>query len=545
MMRKIYKKLIMSAFILLLSMWYALTYAETPDNFSIEVNSSFNVSESVDFTVIAIKNWEWLKEYTWTILFYILDSNGNYLDSDLYTMPSHGFYDFVDTDQWKKTFFKWLSITKAWTYTIEVSSLFPEWIIWKAVVNVQWEEESSSFELIDISYPSNWSIETKAYISVMWSCEKLKNSPVVIYLNDRVVNSWYTDMKWGFNLSAQELNSWDNTIQARIIDVNGIVLWESPTVIVKYKPQTDGAYSWISIIPWNTWKQWDKFVFNVYTDDSVNSAQLMFSNWLKYTMDRIWQWLFTKELVATFSGNIDISLSLTENSNEKIYEKIESIFVEENTAITNIKFTSTGVDGTQVIVSRETIWSVDKYKINYGTGKNDLTSSEIVSSSTILINNLQKDILYYFQIIPMDAESHNSWDPSEVVEYHPTSVSCVVKGIKVRKEQIWDNYYLVRDPVENVSSYEVYKSDWADMTDARLVWHLTWTRFQYLFDKDAKKDEYAYYQVQAICLDWTSIIVDKAQKVKVWPVENMLLIIIISIFVYSLYRLQKISDEMA
>jgi hypothetical protein len=152
-------------------------------------------------------------------------------------------------------------------------------------------------------------------------------------------------------------------------------------------------------------------------------------------------------------------------------------------------------------------------------------------------------VTYFFQIIPMDAESHNSWDPSEIVEYHPADLSCVVKWIKVRKEQIWDNYYLVRDPVENVTSYEVYKSDWADMTDARLVWNLTWTRFQYLFDKDAKKDEYAYYQVQAICLDWTSVIVDKAQKVKVWPVENMLLIIIISIFVYSLYKLHKISDE--
>jgi hypothetical protein len=46
---------------------------------------------------------------------------------------------------------------------------------------------------------------------------------------------------------------------------------------------------------------------------------------------------------------------LTENANEKIYDKIDSIFIEENTAIINIKFTLTGVDGTQVIVSWETI----------------------------------------------------------------------------------------------------------------------------------------------------------------------------------------------
>lgn len=58
-----------------------------------------------------------------------------------------------------------------------------------------------------------------------------------------------------------------------------------------------------------------------------------------------------------------------------------------------------------------------------------------------------------------------------------------------------------------------------------------------------KKEEYAYYQVQAICKDWTSVIVDKAQKVQVWPVENTLLILIISIFIYSLYRLHKLSDR--
>ena len=527
----------------LVAMSYGLVYAETPDNFSIEVKSSFNVWESVDFTVIATKDGERLKEYTWTILFLILDSNGNYLDSDFYTVPSHWFYDFVDTDQWKKTFSKWLQISKAWTYTIEVDSLFPEWIIWKAAVSVIGNGWWSDFELIDISYPTNWSTETKQYVSVIWSCEKLKNSPINIYLNDRMVNSWYTDIKWWFNLSAQELLSWDNTIQAKIIDLDGIVLWESATITVKYKPIEDGVYSWIDIIPWREWKQWDKFVFNVYTEDSVNSAQLKFSNWLSYTMDRIWQGLFSKELVATFSGNIDISLSLFENWNERSYEKIDSIFVKESNAIINIKFTSTGVDWTQVIVSWESIWGIDKYKINYWTGKDNLNNSETVSSSTILINNLQKDALYYFQIVPMDADSHNSGDPSEIVEYRPAAASCVVKWIKVRKEQIGDNYYLVWDPVENVTSYEVYRSDWADMTDARLVWSLTGTRFQYLFDKDAQKDEYAYYQVQAICADWTSIIVDKAQRVKVWPVENTLLVLIISIFVYSLYRLNKISDR--
>ena len=527
----------------LLSIGWCLVYADLPDTFSIEIEPSFNLWESVDFTVIAIKDGEWLKEYTWIVSFSLIDNNGNYLDSDYFTLPNSQFYDFIETDLWKKTFSKWLKVTKAWIYTLKVETLYPDWIEWNAVIYVAWDIWNGWTEPINISYPINWSTETKPYVSVMWSCENLKNSIVLIYLNDIIVNSGYTDIEWWFNVSAQELLSWDNTIQAKIVDVNGVVLWESPVISLKYKSQEDGVFSWIEILPWKEWKQWDKFIFNVYTNDSVNSAQLMFSNWLQYTMDRISQWLFSKELVATFSWNIDISLSLTENWNEKIYENVDSIFIKESNAIINIKFTSTGIDGTQVIVSWETIWSVDKYQINYGTGKDNLNTSEIITSSTILINNLQHDTSYYFQITPLDASSHNSGEPSEIVEYRLAARPCVVKWIKVRKEQIWDNYYLVRDPVENVISYEVYKSDREDMTDARLVWSLTGTRFQYLFDKDATKEEFAYYQVQALCPDGTSVVVDKAQKVKVWPVENTLLIIIISIFVYSLYRLHNISDK--
>lgn len=530
--------------ILFMAIWYSSVYADTPDSFSIEVNSSLNVWESADFTVIAIKDGEWLKEFTWAIFFSVLDSDDNYVDQDLVETPGNWWYDFEETDQWKKTFSKWLKFDKAWTYSIEIDSIYPEWVKWKAVVSVVWDTWTSSFEPIEISYPTNWSTETKPYVSVMWSCENLKNSPVVVYLNDKSVNSGYTDIKWGFNLSVQELLSWDNTIQVKIMDVNGLVLGESATITVKYKSMEDGVFSWIEILPWKQWKQWDRFTFNVYTQDSVNLAQIRFSDWSEYTMDRVGQWVFSKELVAEFSGNIDISLRLIENSNTKEYEKIDTIFVQENNAIINVKFTATGVDGTQVIISWETIGTIEKYKVNYGTGKDDLNTSETVSTSTILIDNLKGDEYYYFQIIPMDNEFHNSWEPTEIMEYHHQAVQpCIVKWIKVRKEQIGDNYFLVWDPVENVTSYEVYKSDWADMTDARLVWNLTWTRFQYLFDKDAKKEEYAYYQVQAICKDWTSVIVDKAQKVQVWPVENTLLILIISIFIYSLYRLHKLSDR--
>lgn len=518
------------------------TFADTPDSFSIDINETINLWEFVDFTVNAVKDWELLKEYTWTVFFDILDKNNNRLDSDFYTLPENWFYIFVDTDQWRKTFSKWLEIRKSWTYTIVVRDLFDNDVVWKIVVEVNWGAWLWDLEPINLTYPTNWSVESKSYVKVIWASEKLKNSPVIVYLNDKVAGSGTTDAKWIFEVQVAELISWANEIQAKIIDKNWVVMWESPVINVEYRDVVWGAFKF-DILPWRTGKQWDKFVFNLNASDTVSSASLMFSNGLKYSMDRIWQWLFSKELVASFSGDVNVSLSLTENWNENIYENIDSFSVAENIGVSNIQFVATWVDGTKVIVSWDVFWTVPKFQINYGLSRDDLNTSQIVGSNTILVENLEKDKTYFFQIVPMDLESHKSWDPSDIVEYRPAALACVVKWIKVRQEQIWDNYYLVWDEVENAISYEVYRSEWADMTNSRLVWNLTGTRFQYLFNPDAKTDEYAYYQVQAICPDWKNVIVDEAKKVKVWPVENILLVIVISIFVYSLYRLNRIWDE--
>ena len=539
LMTKLLKKLILWGISCLLLLW--LSFADSLDNFSIDIQDTFKVGESVDFTVSTMKDGEVYKEYTWMIFFWIYEWNDNMLDDDYYELPNWWRYQFEDTDQWKKTFSKWLKITKAWNYVLQIEAL--DWLKWEIKIIVEWDSPVGDTEPILVSYPINWWTETKPYLTMIWMCEKLKNSPIVVYLKDSIIGSGNTDAKWNFNVFIEGLTSWDNEIQAKIIDINWVVLWESPVILVKYQQNEDWVYNGIEILPSKNLKQWDNLIINVKTSDSVTSVKLIFSNWKEYTMDRVWQWLFSKTLTTTFFWEIDISVSLMDNSNEKIYENVDSINIKEDISIWNIQFTSTGVDWTQVIISWESVWNIAKYQISYGTWRDNLDSSEIVTSSTILIDNLKRDVSYYFQITPMDAESHSSWDPSDIVEYRSAIQPCVVKWIKVKKEKIWDNYYLVWSPVENAISYEVYRSDWADMTDARLVWNLTGTRFQYLFNPDAEKDEYAYYQVQANCPDWTSVIVDKAQKVKVWPVENLLLIIIISLFVYSLYRLNRISED--
>ena len=69
------------------------------------------------------------------------------------------------------------------------------------------------------------------------------------------------------------------------------------------------------------------------------------------------------------------------------------------------------------------------------------------------------------------------------------------------------------------------------------VGETTGTMFEYPFNKLAKKEEYAYYVVQAVCKDGTNLKLDTVKKVQVGPVENVLLFLIMSAFLYSMYRL--------
>jgi hypothetical protein len=124
-------------------------------------------------------------------------------------------------------------------------------------------------------------------------------------------------------------------------------------------------------------------------------------------------------------------------------------------------------------------------------------------------------------------------------------LSCVVKGIVINDEKIGDKHYLVRSAVQNVDTYTIYRSDFntTDTTQMQKVGETTGTMFEYPFNKLSKKDEYAYYVVEAACKDGTNPQLDTVKKVKVGPVENILLFIIIALFGYCIFKLNKYAKD--
>lgn len=511
--------------------------AEEPDAFSVKIEpSSFAVWEAVDITISAVKNWMVVKDYIWDVF---IEVKG--VMPDDYIVPSNGLYSFLMQDQWVKLFSKWLEIKKAGTYNVKVSDIIDDNIVWETTTIIWNGKSDTDLKSINITSPMNWSVETRSSINIIWSSFDLRNSPIEIYLNNMLAGNWYTDSVWNFNLYVSDLKIWENQLQVKIVDIKDVVLWESSLINVIYRSLSDWTFNSIEILPSGEIKQWDKVTINVYTSEDVASAELHFTDWTTYPLDRVSPWVFKKEMVISKVWSIDVSLSLLIWWVNKDYKNVSNILVKESKSVWNVRFVSTWVDWTSVNISRDPMWSAPSYRVSYGTDRNSLQKTIDVNSTQLLVENLQIDTLYYFQILPLDSLLHASGEPSEIIEYNPKEVyaSCVVKWILVKSEKIWDKYFLVRDVVENVTKYEIYRSDWEDLSDIKKVGETTETRFEYFFDRYAEKDQYAYYQVQAVCSDGSNVVIDEAQKVKVGPFENTLLIIIVTMFIYSIYRLYR------
>jgi len=538
-MKRLYPRFL-TVIIIFAILFLGFSFAEDPDAFLVQVEpSSFWVWEAVDVTISAVKNGMIVKDYIWDVF---IEVDG--LMPDDYIVPSDWLYSFLTQDQGIKLFSKWLEIKKSWTYTLKVSDIIDDAIKWEMTVIIWWWHDAWDLKTINISSPIAWWTEKQSTINVMWSSPELGNSPIEVYINNISAGSGYTDAQWNFNIYISGLQPWENEIQAKIMDITDIVLGSSDVITVTYVSASDGIFKSIEVLPNSDLKQWDKVTFNVYTAEEVTSVELSFSDGKTFPLDRLSPGVFNKDIVLSSKGSIDVSLSLIAWWNTKNYDKISNLNIAENNSVNGVRFHSVWVDWTSVTVSREPIDNAPKYRISYGTDRNSLQKTVDVNSTQVLIENLQKDTIYYFQILPLDMSLNAAGNASEIVEYNPKDVysSCVVKWITLSSEKIWDKYYLTRDTVDNTTKYEIYKSEWEDMSQKKKVWESTGTMFEYPFNRYAEQDEYAYYEVQAICSDGTNVTLENVKKVKVWPFENTILIIIITLFLYSIYRLYRTVD---
>lgn len=518
--------------------------AADPDAFIVEVTpSSFDVNEAVDITIKAAKaDGEIVKEYQGDVFIEI----EGIVDTADYTVPSDGLYTFLPQDQGVKLFSKGLSIKKPGTFTIKISDIINDSIIGQKTVIVGNIEDGTAAEMVTLISPIPGWIEKNSIANVMATAPTLGNSPYEIYINNNSVSQGMTNANGDISAYVSGITEWDNILQIKILNVSDEVIGESPIISFTYQPIRDGVFNSIIIEPTGPIKQGEKATFTVNSSDSVTSAQLKLSDGKSIPMDKKSAWTFTKEILMDTKGMLQTDVDLIVLGQAKSYTGVATIIVEEGIAIGKIRLYSDSIDKTKLNVTWEMIWNAPQYQIDYGTSSTNLNLTTTVQTNEIVIENLILGEKYYFQITPLDESGNHMGSPSEITEATAgEEISCIVVGISVSTGQIGEKYYLMRSGVTNIEKYIIYRSEFAtsEISTMQKVGETTGTMFEYPFNKLSKKEVYAYYLIEWICKDGTALKIDSTKKIQVGPAENILLIILISLFGYTIYKLYGFSKN--
>lgn len=555
--------------------FFGVTFAVSPDAFQIEVSPSlFAVNQAVDFTIKAIKNKQVMKNYTGMVFMSVdgiaKDSASKLKLTDA-TISNGGILEMGLADQWVKKYTKGLLITKPGNFTVSVADFTQDTISWSTTVMVS-SDFKAEVRNIQILSPSAWSEENQSTINVMATADTLPNARVQILLNDALAKETTTDANGLINDTISGLKVGTNVLQIKALSVTNEQVGSSEKLVFTYQGQSDNLLKSFTATPNQNLKVWNKVRFELTTEDNVSSAKLIFPDNKEYPLDKEKDGLFSKELMLTQTGSLNIASELSAGPTlNKKYDKMLTLEVADNTQIWEVKIQAlTTLAGAIQLDWKVIGWSSPAYAIQYGLTKDDLAGTAITKETTATLSGFTYGKDYFFKIQPLNIQNIADGLPSDVLEFtmpiaswtgpnqtalsasglemapdHPTAAlpTCVVKNIKVSTQKIGNKYYLVRNKIENATKYLVYKSDFADNSDKSFLGETELTRFEYPFDKTSKEDVYAYYTVEALCADGNKAVLTEAQKVKVGPVEDMMLILTLTMLGYLIYRLYSYREE--
>jgi len=331
---------------------------------------------------------------------------------------------------------------------------------------------------------------------------------------------------------------------------------------------------------------WDLLTIWAITVESVISVELTIGP-STYSLDQVSPGQFWKELSLQHPWTYAVQVRVLTDKGEKSYSQdpiiIEQPIVQEPVAcegiwdsdndgqcddvdacpqdpdnncknddssivwIWKIQYEFDPLDLSTAVVSWEPIGDISFYLVRHGTNPAFLDKELVVVDTWVSLTWLEPDSTVYVQVWPADDGWNTIGVPSDplVVEVGHSAPACVVKGIKVRTEKRWNNYYLVWDKVENAKEYIVYRSDFqvSLLTEMQEIWRTREHSYHYPFDVNAAQNEYAYYAVSALCEWGTPVPLDDIKAIQVGPMTNMFAFVILAFLVYGLGRVYYLTRE--
>ena len=549
-----------------------MVYAVEADMFLVEVTpDTFQAGQAVDLKIsVMLDDGSIVKDYDGDVFITV-----NHPDDTQYTVPSEGIYTFVAENQWVKVFSKWLIIKAAWEYKVVVEDVLGE-ISGSATVVVTAESGGSGTTAwkVTITSPAPGTVVTTSWsLNIIWK-SSLPNTPVFINLNETDQDSkMTTNVAGDFNVYAQGLVVGSNVIKIVLKDAAWAVLWTSNAITINLSEEKEEEASTEDLLlSFFVQPAWDIFPGDLITlwaitQESVTKVDV--TVWpSNYTLDKVSAWQFGKEITLQHPGTYAVQVTVYVNDvNQKATQNPLKIsqgvaspspieWSEWSSGLNNgeipekplvgiglIKHEIDPSDQSSIKITWEAIGDIEYFLVRHGKNSAFLDKELIVVETWVTLTKLESNQTIYVQVWPADKDWKTIGVPSDPLVITMEWPVCVVKGLTLWTEQRWNNYYLVWDKVDDVKEYIIYRSEFqvSLLTQMQEIARTKDTSYHYPFDRTTKNKEYAYFAVEAICEWGGKAAFDDIKKVQVWPVTNMLALIILTILWYGLWRVYYFS----
>lgn len=362
-------KLFLFLSLLLKSIW---VFAAVADQFNITFSKEEVISwEAVDVTIEAIdSNWNTVTDYTWNIIGFSETDNEATIPEEL---ASDEWYTFSLSDEWMVKFENAVKFQAAWMQELTIYDINWEAVwIWK--IQVVPKITNWSNEDIEILSPEDWLTIWKDFVTVSW--ESTKNHKILIVLNDKDEFTTITNSQWTFETEVSPLESWENLLQAYILDSDDNKIWESNRVLIR-ADISNPVFRKITLSPLSEdWEieEWKNIIVNVFASKWLSEVSLVVNDSvvkLEETDDGVYVWNFNApDFDSSMEENkysLDLMLkdNLWHNTDEKevatiTINKVELPVAEEQNEDTQAENTDTEENNQ----AEENVW-MDEFDITW------------------------------------------------------------------------------------------------------------------------------------------------------------------------------------
>ncbi len=501
-------------------------FAWTIDHYEVILSKDkAKVWEAVDITIKAVdKAGGIITDYDGSILVFSTTDNEAEFPNDL----KENTYTFQTIDEWKVKFENAVRFKNPWKQDVHVYNVDDDTIEWVAYITI---EEGDSVQNLDITLtsPQDWSTIWKNVVTIAWTTQK--NHQVVITVNSNRQVTTTSNSDWVFEKEVWELQDWENTIKASVLDSEEREVWFSNEIKVKVESGLPDFKS-IKITPsWEMYPQTEIDV-EVFSNKWLSEVKAILNDVitvLSESSDGIYEWKIyaPKELWAY---DIDIVLK------DDLWHETKKAKAEQITVI-ELNSAPTDTDWDWVPDSEDNC-------INVSNADQKDTDNDWVwdaCDNCIKIKNAnQKD-------------DNNNWigdvcEKEEEEKCEGEELDLAIKWLKLT--ELKTKSILTWDEIKWAWSYNIYKrvqtSSWGIIKeDIEFVENVT--EPSYTVNIVGDEITYDYFKVKATWKNncWVEVEWDFSDMVKVqtWPKEIFLIVLLAGIlwFIFVASRKKRVS----